>query len=57
MYHYGIAHLIATTIVKGVIYSIIYKIVRQLSLPEDIILGVVVIAIAWLTMGRSVRRY
>jgi hypothetical protein len=45
MYHYGLAHLIVGTIVKGVIYGVIFKLMRHLSLPEDIALGVVAVAV------------
>ncbi|MCB5946002.1 hypothetical protein [Acidocella sp. KAb 2-4] len=45
MHHYGLVHLIAGTIVKGIVYGVIWKIMRQLSLPEDIALGVVVVGV------------
>ncbi len=54
MYHYGLAHLIVGTIVKGIVYGLIFKIMRQLSLPEDIALGVVaVVVLAAMTRRRG----
>ena len=57
MYHSGLAHLIVTTIVKGLIYGVIWKFMRELTLPEAVMLaGLVIVMIAagqWLAARRS----
>jgi hypothetical protein len=59
-YHYGygggwtdwIAHTLVSAVIHGLIYSVIFRLMRDLTLPQAIVLAVVVIAVlfAW---GRS----
>ena len=59
-YHYGygggwtdwIAHMLVSSVVNAVIYSVIFRLMRNLTLPEAIVLAVVVI-VALFAWGRS----
>lgn len=42
-HHFGVAHMILSALIHAVIYGVIWRIMRHLSLPEDIALAVVVI--------------
>lgn len=62
MAHYGIAHMIVSAIVHGLIYSVIWKIMRTLTIPEAIALAVIaltLLGLASLVMSqiRRNRRY
>ena len=43
-----IGHMIASSLVHGLIYGAIFKLFRGLPLPVDIIIAVVSIALVWL---------
>ena len=61
-YHYGygygggwtdwIAHMLVSSVIHALIYSVIFRVMRDLTLPQAIVLGVVVIA-ALFVGGRS----
>jgi len=39
MAHYGIGHMIVSAIIHGLIYSVIWKIMRSLTIPEALVLA------------------
>lgn len=45
MAHYGIVHMIVSAIIHGLIYSVIWKIMRSLTIPEAIALAVIVLTL------------
>ena len=61
-YHYGygygggwtdwIAHMLVSSVIHALIYSVIFRVMRDLTLPQAIVLGVVVIAVLFV-WGRS----
>ena len=61
-YHYGygygggwtdwIAHMLVSSVIHALIYSVIFRVMRDLTLPQAIVLGVVVIAVVFV-WGRS----
>lgn len=53
-HHYAMGHMIASSLVHAVIYGAVWRVMRQLTLPEDIGLAVVVIA-AVVLFGRLAR--
>ncbi|MDD2794667.1 hypothetical protein [Acidocella sp.] len=59
MSHYGLAHLIVATIIKGVIYSTIWHVMRGLPVVDDVVIAGVVIAAVWIfgMSGRAPRRW
>jgi hypothetical protein len=59
MSHYGLGHLIVTTIIKGLIYSTIWHMMRGLPLVDDLALAGVIIAVVWIFFGgvRAPRRW
>jgi hypothetical protein len=59
-YHYGygggwtdwIGHMLVSSVIHALIYSVIFRFMRDLTLPQAIVLAVVVIA-ALVLWGRS----
>jgi hypothetical protein len=59
-YHYGygggwidwIAHMLVSSVIHALIYSVIFRVMRDLTLPEAIVLaaGVIAVLVIW---GRS----
>jgi hypothetical protein len=45
MYHYGIGHMVASALIHGVIYGVIWKVMRGMTTPEAIVLAVCVVAV------------
>lgn len=43
-HHYAMGHMIASSLIHAVIYGVVWRVMRHLTLPEDIGLAVVVIA-------------
>jgi len=53
----GLGHMLLGAVVRGLIYAVIFKLLRHLSLPEAIILVVVVVGGVFLfSRSRSRRR-
>ena len=45
MAHFGIGHMIVSAIIHGLIYSVIWKIKRTLTIPEALVLAGFVLAV------------
>jgi hypothetical protein len=58
MTHYGIGHMIVSALVKGVIYSVIWKIMRTLTIPEALALagGVLLVCAVAVPLVNRARR-
>jgi hypothetical protein len=63
-YHYGygggwtdwIGHMLVSSVIHALIYSVIFRLMRDLTLPQAIILAVVVIAALFLWARARDRR-
>lgn len=45
--HYSMGHSIGNAVVHGIVYAIIFRIFRHMTLPEMLIVGVLVLAGMW----------
>lgn len=55
MHHLAFGHLIVSALVRGVIYGMIWKVIRHLTMPEAAAL-VVVILVLVVAFGAASRR-
>jgi len=44
---FGIAHIVVSAIIRGVIFGVIFRLMRQLTLTEGILLAVVVVVLVY----------
>ncbi|BAP88319.1 uncharacterized protein E1O_11880 [Burkholderiales bacterium GJ-E10] len=56
MQHPALAHMIANSIVHGLIYGAIFKSIRHLSIAQTLILAVAGIAVVWAISSLFSRR-
>lgn len=51
--HFSMGHSIGTAIVHGIVYAIIFRLVRHMSLPELLVVGGLVLAGMWFFSRRK----
>lgn len=52
-----LTHTILSSVIHGIIYSVIFRVMRHIGLGPSLLLGVLVIGVIWLAVRRREARY
>lgn len=52
MHHINVGHMVASSVVHGLVYGTIFKVFRELPLPADIAIAIGGIFLVWLLSSR-----